>query len=170
MDDAFHASENEHNREVFTAYIHATLCVSRAEWLAEVMQIAIKPLRRQFKHIEPNNAGNPSATKALRDWHAEKEKIKAAKEGVKIKHTEITEEDKAWEQPDVAGFLLALEFWGQAIVRHLRLGFRVVVVGRLFWVFVGDLGLKAVRFLPFCVLRLWGVAGVGFGARFVRIG
>ena len=102
--DAFHASENEHNREVFTAYIHATLCVSRAEWLAEMMQIAIRPLRRQFKHVEPNNAGDPSATKALRDWHAEKEKIRAAKEGVVIKraHTEITEEDKAWEQPDVA--------------------------------------------------------------------
>ncbi|CAE7851892.1 unnamed protein product, partial [Symbiodinium necroappetens] len=102
--DAFHASEAEHNREVFTAYIHATLCVSRAEWLAEMMQIAIKPLRRQFKHKEPNNAGSPSATKALRDWHAEKERIKAAREGVKIKkeHSEITEEDKAWEQPDVA--------------------------------------------------------------------
>ena len=102
--DAFHASEAEHNREVFTAYIHATLCVSRAEWLAEMMQITIKPLRRQFKHKEPNSAGNPSATKALRDWHAEKERIKAAREGVKIKkeHSEITEEDKAWEQPDVA--------------------------------------------------------------------
>ena len=49
-------------------------------------------------------------------------------------------------------------------------GFRAVVVGRLVLVFVGVLGLKAVRFLPFCVLRLWGVAGVGFGARFVRIG
>ena len=95
---------NEHNREVFTAYIHATLSVSRAEWLAEMMQIAIRPLRRQFKHVEPNNAGNPSATKALRDWRAEKEKIKAARQGVVIKraHTEITEEDKAWEQPDVA--------------------------------------------------------------------
>ena len=44
------------------------------------------------------------ATKALRDWHAEKEAIKNAREGVKIKkeHSEITEEDKAWEQPDVA--------------------------------------------------------------------
>ena len=102
--DAFHASENEHNREVFTAYIHATLCVSRAEWLAEMMQIAIRPLRRQYKRIEPNNAGNPAATKALRDWHAEKEKIRAAREGIPIRraHTEITEEDKAWEQPDVA--------------------------------------------------------------------
>ena len=102
--DAFHASENEHNREVFTAYLHATLAVSRAEWLAEMMQIAIRPLRRQYKHVEPNNAGNPAATKALRDWHAEKEKIKAAKEGIPIRRarTEITEEDKAWEQPDVA--------------------------------------------------------------------
>ncbi|CAE7727100.1 NLRC3, partial [Symbiodinium microadriaticum] len=102
--DAFHASENEHNREVFTAYLHATLAVSRAEWLAECMQIAIRPLRRQYKHVEPNNAGNPAATKALRDWHAEKEKIRPAREGIPIRraHTEITEDDKAWEQPDVA--------------------------------------------------------------------
>ena len=102
--DAFHASENEHNREVFTAYLHATLALSRAEWLAEMMQIAIRPLRRQYRHVEPNNAGNPAATKALRDWHDEKQKIKAAKEGIPIRraHTEITEDDRAWEQPDVA--------------------------------------------------------------------
>ena len=102
--DAFHASEDDHNREVFTAFIHATLCVSRAEWIAEMMQIAIKPLRRKHKHVEPDNAGNPSATKALRDWHAEKEAIRKAREGVKIEkeHSEITEEDRAWEQPDVA--------------------------------------------------------------------
>ena len=102
--DAFHASEDVHNREVFTAYIHATLCVSRAEWIAEMMQIAIKPLRRKYKHQEPDNAGNPFATKALRDWHAEKEAIKNARAGIKLKkeHSEITEEDKAWEQPDVA--------------------------------------------------------------------
>ena len=56
--DAFHASENEHNREVFTAYLHATLALSRAEWLAEMMQIAIRPLRRQYPHVENVDVGN----------------------------------------------------------------------------------------------------------------
>ena len=69
-----------------------------------MMAIAIKPLRRKFKHQEPNNAGNPTATKVLREWHAQKEASKNAKSAVKIKkeHSEITEEDKAREQPDVA--------------------------------------------------------------------
>ena len=102
--DAFHASENEHNREVFTAYLHATLALSRAEWLAEMMQIAIRPLRRQYPHVENVDVGNAAATKALREWNDEKAKIRAAKEGIPIRraHTQITEEDKAWEQPDVA--------------------------------------------------------------------
>ncbi|CAE7346342.1 unnamed protein product, partial [Symbiodinium microadriaticum] len=101
--DAFNASEDEHNRAVFTAFIHATISVSRAEWLAEKMAIAIKPLRRRFKHIEPD-AGNPEATKVLREWHAQKEAIMSPKTAVKIKkeHSEITEEGKAWELPDVA--------------------------------------------------------------------
>ena len=102
--DAFHASENEHNREVFTAYLHATLALSRAEWLAEMMQIAIRPLRRQYAHVEHVDVGNSAATKALREWNDEKAKIRAAKEGIPIRraHTQITEDDKAWEQPDVA--------------------------------------------------------------------
>ena len=72
--------------------------------LAEKMAIAIKPLRRRFKHIEPDNAGNPTATKVPRDWHMQKEAIMNPKTAVKIKkeHSEITEEDKAWELPDVA--------------------------------------------------------------------
>ncbi|CAE7834042.1 unnamed protein product, partial [Symbiodinium necroappetens] len=102
--DAFHASEDEHNRAVFTAFVHATVSVSRAEWLAEKMAIAIKPLRRRFKHKEPDNAGNPTASKVLREWYAQKEAIMNPKTAVKIKkeHSEITEEDKAWELPDVA--------------------------------------------------------------------
>ena len=102
--DAFHASENEHNREVFTAYLHATLALSRAEWLAEMMQIAIRPLRRQYPHVEHVDVGNSAATQALRDWNDEKAKIRAAKEGIPIRraHTQIAEDDKAWEQPDVA--------------------------------------------------------------------
>ena len=102
--DAFHASENEHNREVFTAFLHATLALSRAEWLAEMMQLAIRPPRRQYPHVEHVDVGNAAATKALRDWNDEKAKIRAAKEGIPIRraHTQITEEDKAWEQPDVA--------------------------------------------------------------------
>ena len=102
--DAFHASENQHNREVFTAFLHATLALSRAEWLAEMMQIAVRPLRRQYPHVEHVDVGNSAATKALRDWNDEKTKIRAAKEGIPIRraHTQITEDDKAWEQPDVA--------------------------------------------------------------------
>ena len=35
MYDSFHASEDERDRQVFQNYLHNTLNLSKAEWLAE---------------------------------------------------------------------------------------------------------------------------------------
>ena len=65
------------------------------------MAIAIRPLRRKCPHVEPNRAGDPTATKVLREWHDQKMAIQNPTVAKK-EHSEITEEDKAWELPDVA--------------------------------------------------------------------
>ena len=81
----FHASEDERNRPVFTAFIHA----------------------RHTEHFQGRVScredvnRNPTATKVLRDWNAQKEAIHSPTK-VKKEHSEITEEDKAWEMPDAA--------------------------------------------------------------------
>ncbi|CAE7856574.1 unnamed protein product [Symbiodinium necroappetens] len=76
--DSFHASEHGQNGQVFTTFIHATLNMSRAEFLAEKMAIAVQPLLKRLKHVEPERGSNPVVT------------------------TEVTEEDRIWEMPDVA--------------------------------------------------------------------
>ena len=102
MYDSFHASEDERNRQVFQNYLHNTLNLTKAEWLAEKLSPAIHALLVRFKHQESGEQHNPIVEETFAKWREEKERILNPKIPQKPKHRIVTDEDRLWEAPDVA--------------------------------------------------------------------
>ena len=100
--DSFHASEDERNRQVFQNYLHSTLNLTMAEWLAEKLSLAIHALLARYKHRETGEQHNPIVDDVFAKWREEKETIMNPETAPKPKHRIVTEDDRLWEAPDVA--------------------------------------------------------------------
>ena len=89
-----HASEDERNRQVFQNYLHSTLNLSKAEWLAEKLSPAIHALLGRYKHRETGKQHNVIVDEVFVKWREEKETIMNPTTAPKPKHPRKT--------PDVA--------------------------------------------------------------------
>ena len=100
MYDSFHASEDDRNRKLFSSYIHATLNLSRGEWMASKLVPCVRALRAKYEHVEKGDEPeNPVLAEVFAQWNAEKAEMDNPKPK---KLTPISELDRAWEAPDAA--------------------------------------------------------------------
>ena len=102
MYDSFHASEDERNRQLFRSYLHSTLNLTKAEWLAEKLCPAVHALLVRYKHQESGEQHNPIVEETFAKWREEKDRILNPKIPQKPTHRIVTDEDRLWEAPDVA--------------------------------------------------------------------
>ncbi|CAE7400470.1 NLRC3 [Symbiodinium sp. CCMP2592] len=100
MYDSFHASEDLRNRELFVGFLHATLNVSKSEWIAQKLNPCVKALLVRFEHYDTGvNTSNPVLQDVFKQWQSEKQQLMNPKIA---KPMPVTEEDKRWEAPDAA--------------------------------------------------------------------
>ncbi|CAE7795763.1 unnamed protein product [Symbiodinium sp. CCMP2592] len=76
MYDSFHASEDPRNRDLFQAYLHATLNVSKSEWIAQKLNPCVRALLTRYEHIETGTeVESPVLQEVFSKWRAEKDQL-----------------------------------------------------------------------------------------------
>ncbi|CAE7465907.1 kptA [Symbiodinium sp. CCMP2592] len=91
---------DQRNRDLFQAYLHATLNVSKSEWIAQKLNPCVRALLTRFEHTERGDlVENTVLQDVFAKWRAEKDQLLSPKP---TKPMPVTEEDKLWEAPDAA--------------------------------------------------------------------